>query len=217
MQETKRHGFDPWVRKIPWRRAWQTTPVFLPGESPRTEEPGGLQPMGSQRVGHDWATDTALSYNPCSESLMPMWVCKRDAMQEGEGERGPRTGSQGWTSTSAQLASQPGSQMIPGSSCFRERQILTQAVRLLSPKTLFLVNRPHVKVPRPSKRLLEGLSSQALRWRPPPPICGSIYSFFFFSQSIPSWLLWQSSCGLLGLTRSTEGRKANWDSVGKQP
>ena len=26
-------GFDPWVGKIPWRRAWQPTPVFLPGES----------------------------------------------------------------------------------------------------------------------------------------------------------------------------------------
>ena len=24
---------DPWVRKIPWKRAWQLTPVFLPGES----------------------------------------------------------------------------------------------------------------------------------------------------------------------------------------
>ena len=29
----KRHGFDPWVGKIPWRRAWQPTPIFLPGES----------------------------------------------------------------------------------------------------------------------------------------------------------------------------------------
>ena len=29
----KRHRFDPWVRKVPWRRAWQPTPVFLPGES----------------------------------------------------------------------------------------------------------------------------------------------------------------------------------------
>ena len=36
------------------RRAWQPTPVFLPGESPWTEEPGGLHSMGSQRVGHDW-------------------------------------------------------------------------------------------------------------------------------------------------------------------
>ena len=38
----KRPGFDPWVGKIPWRRAWQPTPVFLPGEFPRTEKPGGL-------------------------------------------------------------------------------------------------------------------------------------------------------------------------------
>ena len=40
--------FDPWVRKIPWRRKWQPTPVFLPGASPQTEEPGGLQSMGSK-------------------------------------------------------------------------------------------------------------------------------------------------------------------------
>ena len=33
------------------------TPVFLPGESPWTEEPGGLQSMGSQRVGQDWASN----------------------------------------------------------------------------------------------------------------------------------------------------------------
>ena len=31
MLETR--GFDPWVRKIPWRRKWQATPVLLPGES----------------------------------------------------------------------------------------------------------------------------------------------------------------------------------------
>ena len=29
----ERHGFDPWVRKVSWRRAWQLTPVFLPEES----------------------------------------------------------------------------------------------------------------------------------------------------------------------------------------
>ena len=39
--------------KIPRRRAWQPTLVFLPGEFPWTEEPGGLQSMRSQRVGHD--------------------------------------------------------------------------------------------------------------------------------------------------------------------
>ena len=36
------HGFDPWVRKIPWRRAWQPTQVFMPGEL-WAEEPGGPQ------------------------------------------------------------------------------------------------------------------------------------------------------------------------------
>jgi len=45
--------FDPWVRKIPWRRVWQATPVFLPGESPWTEDPGGPHTMGLQRVRHD--------------------------------------------------------------------------------------------------------------------------------------------------------------------
>ena len=28
----RRHGFNPWVRKILWRREWQPTPVFLPGK-----------------------------------------------------------------------------------------------------------------------------------------------------------------------------------------
>ena len=28
----KRSGFDPWVRKNPWRRKWQPTPIFLPGK-----------------------------------------------------------------------------------------------------------------------------------------------------------------------------------------
>ena len=50
MQET-------WVQslgwKIPWRRAWQPTPVFLLGESLWTEDPGELQSMGLQSVRHD--------------------------------------------------------------------------------------------------------------------------------------------------------------------
>ena len=31
--QCRRLRFDPWVGKIPWRRKWQPTPVFLPGES----------------------------------------------------------------------------------------------------------------------------------------------------------------------------------------
>jgi len=53
MLQCRRPGFSPWVGKIPWRRAWQPTPVFFPGESPWTEETGRLQSMASQRVRHD--------------------------------------------------------------------------------------------------------------------------------------------------------------------
>ena len=41
-------GWIPRLGRSP--RRWQPIPVFLPGESPWTEEPGGLQSMGSQRV-----------------------------------------------------------------------------------------------------------------------------------------------------------------------
>ena len=48
-----RRGFNPWVNKIPQRRKWQPTPVFLPGRAPWAEEPNRLQSIGSQRVRHD--------------------------------------------------------------------------------------------------------------------------------------------------------------------
>ena len=48
---------------MPSRRAWQPTPVSLPGESPWTEEPGGLQSMGSPRVRHDWAPEHTYFHN----------------------------------------------------------------------------------------------------------------------------------------------------------
>ena len=54
--ECGRPGFDPWVGNLPWRRARQPTPIFLPGESSWTEEPGQLQFMGSQRVRNDQET-----------------------------------------------------------------------------------------------------------------------------------------------------------------
>ena len=44
--QRRRPGFDPWVRKIPWRRAWQPTPVFLPGESHGQRSLAGYSPWG---------------------------------------------------------------------------------------------------------------------------------------------------------------------------
>ena len=40
--QCRTRGFSPWVGKIPWRRKWQPTLVFLPGEPLCTEEPAGL-------------------------------------------------------------------------------------------------------------------------------------------------------------------------------
>ena len=41
--------FNPWVRKIPWRWAWQPTPVFLPGESHGQRSMVGYSPWGSKK------------------------------------------------------------------------------------------------------------------------------------------------------------------------
>ena len=61
----KRHGFNPWVRKIPWRWAWQFTPVFLPGESP-SEELGGLQAIGL--LSQTWLKQLSLLSLPIQRS-----------------------------------------------------------------------------------------------------------------------------------------------------
>ena len=53
--------FDPWVRKIPWRRKCQASPVFLPGESHGQRKPGGLlYPWGHK--------ESDMSEPPCSDT-----------------------------------------------------------------------------------------------------------------------------------------------------
>ena len=74
---------ETWVRSLgwedPWRRTWQPTPIFLPGESPWTEEPGGLQSMELQTVRYDRATKQSIAqqssttrYNFISCTLPPL-------------------------------------------------------------------------------------------------------------------------------------------------
>ena len=50
-----RHGFNPWVRKIPWRREWQPTAVFLPAESQ------GYSPQGHTEL------DTTKRLSTCTK------------------------------------------------------------------------------------------------------------------------------------------------------
>ena len=53
--QCRRHGLDSWVRKIPWRRRWQPTPVFLPGKSHGQRSLAGYRPWVC-RVGCDLVT-----------------------------------------------------------------------------------------------------------------------------------------------------------------
>ena len=52
----KRHGFDPWVGKIPWRRTWQPTSVFLPGEAHGQRSLVGYSPQGHKELDTTEAT-----------------------------------------------------------------------------------------------------------------------------------------------------------------
>ena len=62
VQGRQRLEFDPWFRKILWRRKMATHASFLAWRIPWTEVPGGLQSIGSQRVRHNLTTEHACSW-----------------------------------------------------------------------------------------------------------------------------------------------------------
>ena len=59
--QRRRPRFDSWVGKIPWRRKWKPSPVFLPGKSHGWGSLAGCSPW-SCRVGHNWATNAVTLY-----------------------------------------------------------------------------------------------------------------------------------------------------------
>ena len=48
--QSRRHGFDPWVGNMPWRRKWQPIPVFLPGKSHGQRSWVGYSPAGCKKL-----------------------------------------------------------------------------------------------------------------------------------------------------------------------
>ena len=56
--QCRRHRFDPWVGKIPWRREWQPTPVMLPGKSHGQKSLADSSAWGLRGVGHNRVTNT---------------------------------------------------------------------------------------------------------------------------------------------------------------
>ena len=68
-----------------WRRKWQPTPMFLPGESQGWWEPGGLPSVGLLRVGHDWSDlAAAAAAAALPETLRLFWsvFCACSVCQE---------------------------------------------------------------------------------------------------------------------------------------
>ena len=86
--QCRRHRFDPWVRKIPWRRKWQPTPVFLPGQFRGQRSLTGYSPWGHRQTDTTehtcmltaWSIPTLLSLGKeetqcASTPLCPRQVC----------------------------------------------------------------------------------------------------------------------------------------------
>ena len=63
---------NPWVRKIPWRRAWQPTPIFLPGESHGQRSLEGYRPWGCKELDTaEWlSTAQGLTTLGCLQSIL---------------------------------------------------------------------------------------------------------------------------------------------------
>ena len=72
----KRCRFKPWVGKIPWRRAWQPIPVFLPGECHGQRSLEGYYSDGHKELDTTEATEHIMDYNSQIETTIhkSMWI-----------------------------------------------------------------------------------------------------------------------------------------------
>ena len=72
--QCRRPEFDPWVRKILWRRELAIHSSILAWRISWTEEPGRPQSLGSQRVGHGWVTNIFTFPLKLRWASDPRWV-----------------------------------------------------------------------------------------------------------------------------------------------
>ena len=80
--------FDPWVGKIPWRRKWQSTPVFLPAELHGQRSLVGYSPQGRKQLHRtEWLTHTHghthghTHTQPCVH-WGTLWSCRKCVLNE---------------------------------------------------------------------------------------------------------------------------------------
>ena len=67
----RRHGFHPWVGKIPYRRKWQPTPVFLPGKFHGQQNLVGYSPWGHKELTQvsNWARTLGIPNSQCCDGF----------------------------------------------------------------------------------------------------------------------------------------------------
>ena len=87
--QCRRPGFDPWVGKIPWRRKWQPTPIFLPGKSHGQRSLAGYSPWGHKELDmsewlnhhHPHNKDHNTSWRPPSFQVTESVHCVRNTQE----------------------------------------------------------------------------------------------------------------------------------------
>ena len=81
----RRCGFNPWVRKDPWSKTWQLTPIFLPGKFHGQKNLVGYHPWGAkiQTVPSE-RTHTHIQFSPKSN-----WVCDKELSRVPQSWQGP--------------------------------------------------------------------------------------------------------------------------------
>jgi len=74
---SRRHGFDPWVGKIPWRQKLQPTPVFFPGKFHGQRSLVGYSPWGHKESGMPtaWVRLNSFHFNQSSVSSLTFLTC----------------------------------------------------------------------------------------------------------------------------------------------
>ena len=74
-------GSDPWIRKIPWKRAWQPTPVFLPGEFHGQRSLAGYGPQGCKEPNTTKGLVPTLWVNRTNLKCQPNGITKHQRTQ----------------------------------------------------------------------------------------------------------------------------------------
>ena len=100
----KRCRFNPWVGKIPWRRKWQPTPVFLPGESHGQRSLVGYSPPGhkeSDTTEHSCRTAKPVRHS-CWARALQLLKPMRSRAPASQQEKPPQ-----WEACMLQLESRP--------------------------------------------------------------------------------------------------------------